>query len=131
VTDLVAFLRARLDEDETVANEAAVKQGEYWHDWMAGQVVGSSTPTGTILVGHVCGPRTEAIGSHIARHDPARVLREVEAKRRIVSLERDWPYGSGDPEGAEYGWSDVMDRVLRLLALPYSDHPDYDESWKP
>ncbi len=49
----------------------------------------------------------EAAGRHIARHDPARVLRECEAKRRIV-------------EGH---------KTLRALASVYSDHPDYDEAW--
>ena len=23
------------------------------------------------------------------------------------------------------------DAIVRLLALPYADHPDFDESWRP
>jgi hypothetical protein len=57
---------------------------------------------------------------------PQRILAECEAKRRIVGLvgpahdERDEPIpGSGLPD------------VLAALALPYADHPDYREEWKP
>ena len=53
------------------------------------------------------------------------VLAEIEAKRRILDLsDRDdnWRYGMH---------SEAINLVLRLLALPYADHPDYDESWRP
>ena len=51
----------------------------------------------------------------------ARVLAECEAKRRIVSL-----LGALHvqmPASVEVG--------LSALALPYADHPDYDEAWRP
>lgn len=47
---------------------------------------------------------------------PARVLAESEAKRRIVEWMCAWQ-------------ADVRDEGLRLLALPYADHPDYREEW--
>ena len=56
---------------------------------------------------------------------PARVLAECDAKRRIVELaDRDdnWRYGMH---------SEAIGEVLRLLALPYADHPDYREEWRP
>lgn len=49
-------------------------------------------------------------------YDPLRVLAEVEAKRRIVRERND----EGD-----------LQIVLQHLAAVYSDHPDYDEEWKP
>jgi hypothetical protein len=56
-------------------------------------------------------------------YDPARVLAECEAKRRIVQ-EYDWAYRQTSGDGL---WI-----ALRLLALPYADHPDYrEEEWKP
>jgi hypothetical protein len=59
--------------------------------------------------------------AHVARHDPARVLAECEAKRRIV-----------DSEGSPYVEGHVpATRTLRFLALPYADHPDYRQEWKP
>lgn len=58
-----------------------------------------------------------------ARWSRSRVLAEVEAKRRIIAeCERTF-----DVE--EHGWALAND-VLALLALPYADHPDYDQAWK-
>ena len=55
---------------------------------------------------------------------PARVLAECEAKRRIVEL-----VGGGS---SIHRPGDCQDcDVMRLLALPYADHPDYREEWKP
>ena len=51
----------------------------------------------------------------LARHDPARVLAECEAKRQIVQNAQD----PGD------------DLFVAILALPYADHPDYREEWRP
>ncbi|WP_353707620.1 DUF6221 family protein [Cellulosimicrobium sp. ES-005] len=51
---------------------------------------------------------------------PARVLAECEAKRRIVeSARRLGTRGGVTPE-----------ELLGNLALPYADHPDYDEAWR-
>jgi hypothetical protein len=50
---------------------------------------------------------------------PDRVLAECEAKRRIVGLI--------DPDRNR--WS--VRNILGTLALPYADHPDYDEGWRP
>jgi len=68
---------------------------------------------------------------HIARHDPARVLADCEAKRRIVGLHErrpDWP------DCQECGDRDDIKpwpcSTLRLLALPYADHPDYRPEWR-
>jgi hypothetical protein len=129
VTDLVVFLRARLDEDEQVAR-ATVE---------APWIVPAYDPTvvkpygSDGLIVRASGP---GAAEHIALHDPARVLAEVDAKRRIVALcepslvevtaygqtEREFIPGNGPPWG---------DGVLRLLAAPYADHPDYDPAWRP
>ena len=75
----------------------------------------------------------DANGAHIARWDPARVLAECDAKRRIV--ERLGSYLSSEhdpePEGAwklldDHAWATLYD-----LALPYADHPDYRDVWRP
>ena len=68
-----------------------------------------------------------ADGAHIARHDPARVLREVEAKRRIVDVagrRLDRYIGTGAQVAFEW-------LTLRLLALPYDDRDGYREEWRP
>ena len=56
--------------------------------------------------------------------DPAHVLVECEAKRRIVEGLDGW-----DPELGTTG--QIAVQVLQLLALPYADHPDYREEWRP
>jgi hypothetical protein len=74
-----------------------------------------------------------------------RVLAECEAKRRIVEEHRPGGHLGDAPdecstcaEGAteHYGdpvWygQDWPCTTLSLLALPYSDHPDYRSEWKP
>lgn len=82
-----------------------------------------------------------------------RVLAECVAKRRIVEHETAWarakagapPYNGpltrDDDEPGRHPqlvayleqWGEqVTDTpILRLLALPYADHPDYREAWQP
>jgi hypothetical protein len=62
-----------------------------------------------------------------------RVLAEVEAKRRIVRAHEKWCDGScGDGEpSASYPFHQAHYWSLAALAAVYSDHPDYDEAWKP
>lgn len=146
MTDLVAFLRARLDIDAQVAREATAAD---WRNASTSRhyedVAGPSEAVFTALpdTGLTVVARTGARGDraamvnaeHIARHDPARVLAEVDAKRRIIAEHR----GSGVtcPRcslGAEDGqvvyWRDPC-ATLRLLALPYADHPEYRPEWAP
>jgi hypothetical protein len=55
-------------------------------------------------------------------HQTARVLAECEAKRQIVEA---------CAEVLAYDAEALPQDVLRFLALPYADHPDYREEWKP
>lgn len=92
MSDLVAFLNARLDEDERHAPDV--------HDISAD---GFTVPE----TSHDC----------ICGH-PARVLREVEAKRKILA------------EHEDNGCSDLeFHRILEKLAAVWSEHPDYDPAW--
>ncbi len=112
--DLVTFLRARLDEDEQIANAAPRYD---WTIYLAGDPQSGEETEQRVL-------------DHVIRHDPGRVLREVEAKRRIVahlasvSLSP-WPISLPD------GYLEDAARLLKLLALPYADHPDYLPEWRP
>lgn len=61
------------------------------------------------------------------------LLAECEAKRWIVRDATSQLAGR-HIEGAQSDGDDgpwMADHVLRLLALPYADHPDYREAWKP
>ena len=118
-----------------------------------------------------CGQPHRYAGEHVARHDPERVLRDCEARRRIIAehsnsyrpredVLRDPKTAPVDVEVSSWGSDDIRVQVtyadgrqeqlwypeyrdrfmepsppsqtLRLLALPYIDHPDYDrENWSP
>lgn len=80
--------------------------------------------------------------AHMVRHDPARVLRDVEAKRRLIdAILRYEAFIDGergcchDAEAISRGvCPDINpDRIeaLRLLALPYAEHADYRQEWTP
>lgn len=128
--DLERFLTARLDEDEATAREAFGDTGKWHrrpdeHFGTAGHLFEGGDPevgfwSGTIVV-YDEGSPTDAEFDHIARFDPARALREVEAKRSILAGQ--W----GGPDHYE-----MWDHHVRLLAAVYDDHPDYRaEDWKP
>jgi hypothetical protein len=130
--DLVAFLRARLDEDEQVAEAL---RGVRFHAYEEGGDDGwaiESDPDGD--PGAIVGER--ALAEHIARWDPARVLAEVTAKRRIISLfSHASPHsvmsGQAEREDFRNGWQFAMWDALPLLAVPYASHPDYRAEWAP
>ncbi|MCX4450676.1 DUF6221 family protein [Streptomyces sp. NBC_01789] len=138
---LVQFLRDRLDEDYEVARltlgpnvMARVRRGDPAPRWVP-------SPEGDAGIWDSDGtPRVKFVWArerdHIMRHDPARVLREVEAKRQLLALH--------EPGTQEYVDGDVCMActlqgdgpyypcaTLRLLTLPYADHPDYRPEWRP
>lgn len=106
---LVEFLQARLDEDERAAQAGQ-------HSQVATMVAKQSGKQNVLNFWH--------------RHDPARVLAEVDAKRRILDT---WECENQDRdrhvEGETRAW--LMDEVLQALALPYASHPDYRQAWRP
>lgn len=117
--DLVVFLRERLAEDEQVARKATARQtgGETWtYD-------GTGVQAGSGLT--VAQRQVPVLAEHIARHDPARVLAEIETKRRMIDeCERTVDYDSR-------GMMSMAEDFLRLLALPYAEHPEHREEWRP
>lgn len=71
---------------------------------------------------------TVVVGGHIARHDPARVLLEVEAKRRTVA---DHAHIPGDGINFTSAEQNRAEDLLRNLSSIYRDHPDYQDEWRP
>ncbi|WKD36519.1 DUF6221 family protein [Streptomyces xanthophaeus] len=123
--DPVQFLRARLAEEAERA-QLALRQDDPEHGWAAYRPDGQQHTT---IVPHV-GMIHEAIqAEHIVRWNPARVLAEVDAKRRIVDTCEE---ALADDNGMYFtGWAHGLGRAVCLLALPYADHPDYREEWRP
>jgi len=122
---LTEFLLARIAEDE---EDARAADGTRWlhSDKVVtfeafgpdGDYVDASSPISV---------DTRDNGWHIVRWSPARVLAECKAKRRL--LERASPEARTTAQLVAV--AALADDALRLLALPYADHPDYREEWRP
>jgi hypothetical protein len=141
VSDLAAFLAERLDEDEAAA-KAAIKGGKpeigtvgQWNAYLEGGDDGWAVEHDA--GGKGCGIIGDrAIAEHIARHDPARALREVQAKRSITEAHDREHYCPLPVLPGRHGqlWTPEEGPcwTLLLLAAVWSDHPDYRETeWKP
>jgi len=133
--DLTTWLRARFDDDERVARAVRDQRWVYRrsHDSAAEQT-DHVLLIGDQVVGADNGddPLTPSEAEHIARHDPKRVLAEVDAKRRILAeyanaLNRRKQH----PDMASAGALLTMVRVVKLLAVPYANRDGYREEWRP
>ncbi|WP_145503160.1 DUF6221 family protein [Streptomyces sp. CFMR 7] len=122
---LVAFLKARLDDDEQVARQAASREqgGASWRLEGATVLAGDGAP----VARHTWADE----GVHIARQDPARTLREAEAKRRILRAHAKWCEGRCEAKYPEGGFDAAHYWSIKALAAVYADHPDYLEEWRP
>lgn len=94
------FLLARIAEDEAVAHKAEhFRQGQLW------VVTGMDNAVGV-------------------NYNPARVLAECEAKRRIVGLH------TASVRAVSEGLSAQTRRACQALAAVYADHEDYRQEWR-
>ncbi|MGW4703253.1 DUF6221 family protein [Streptomyces sp. NPDC004285] len=119
--DLIAFLRARLDDDAELA--LAASPGPWHPDEEHDEVL--AVDDVTVAEGFaLSGRQLRATVDHIARHDPARVLAEVDAKRRRLDQ-------IAEAIAAGHDSYDLAAVLLPLEALPYADHPDYQDTWRP
>lgn len=134
MSELLDFIRARLDEDEQAARKAGETCAAPWFNKVTvepgGYTDGRIVDDNGYTVVHVEDQTPEFDeAEHIVRWNPARVLAEVEAKRRMLSA---WPDPTGEWSAAEAAAARaVKERIYRLLALPYADHPDYRAEWRP
>ena len=116
---IVEFLTARLDEDEHGARYAADPGLPEYENRTAEW---SEESSGILYTGdEYFSVRDSTITRFVEVHDPARVLREVTAKRAIVRL-------LSEAHDDEVG-PGVYDGTMRALASIYTDHPDYRTDW--
>lgn len=117
--DVLEFVLARLDEDQAWAKKCLAEDRSP-RAWAALRSIVWSG------LGHKIAPtRTQAHALHMAHHPPGRVLRDVAARRRLVQRITEAKKVDVRPALGE-----EREVVLRLLALPYADHPDYKKEWR-
>ncbi|MGY1740154.1 MULTISPECIES: DUF6221 family protein [unclassified Blastococcus] len=126
--DLADFVLARIADDENTARGATAGPWR-WYPGRAGLpaflestgarathwVEGQSFEAPTVVLGSNQNSMLRVRGrdaEHIAAWHPTRVLAECAAKRRVLAA------CAGDEE------------LLRSLAAPHADHPDFREEWR-
>lgn len=153
MSDIVAFIEARLAEDEAIAQAAYTAEVDAdpdevvrWRNGGDGDVyLDGRHGNQAIAVGPWNCPMNEQIVSHVVRWDPDRVLAEIAAKRRVLSRhcpgvarwERD-PIPCAGCHGCPVGRAGFLHFTkdinecpeLRDLASAWADHPDFDLAWR-
>ncbi|WP_067891250.1 DUF6221 family protein [Nocardia vaccinii] len=155
------FIEARLAEDEQIARSAIdpERPGMHWC-WEDGErdplqpgVEVEGLDTHPISLRTVEEYPTRSVGPlpafilaqvearqqgglwHIARHDPARVLRQCAAMRKVFEEEH-FPDARSCYTCHEIADGPYTNRVpwpcptVRAIAVIWSDHPDYQEEWE-
>lgn len=128
--ELVEFLKARLDEDEEAAQAAMEGSEGRWEQDDPERYPGRIFDDHGEPVSYDEGHPTAAQAAHIVRHDPARVLCDVEAKRQMIRVFTERYRACWDQLAATIHGKALND-VLRFLALPYANHENYREEWRP
>lgn len=145
--DIAEFLTARYDEDEAAACAATGARAS-GGSWEAFRLPIDMRHRGTVADAHgdiviyecYAGPNH---ANHIARNDPARVLADLAAKRRILKRHsrghEDWRSRWHPDSCVGCGTTGEFDdpRIrhindcpeLRDLASVYAEHPHFDPAW--
>lgn len=140
--DLTEFLTARWDAEEHLAAVAHPSPWEASDGVLKGAARDHATTGHMDDIAEGWDPNDgyapdAATFEHAAYWDPARVLADLTAKRSILEL-----HGGAripatccprETEGyTVVDWYGTVDPcpTLRLLAAPYSDHPDFDDAWR-
>ena len=139
---IIDFLNARLDEDEAAAKAAGSAP------WVADlprsvhvdPKARSENKHAFGKQGYIAGVGNVGAQTHIARHDPARALRQVTVHRTILAIHH--PYKAGPYPHACRGcphsstddpYTENINECpeLRAIASIHADHPDYLEATTP
>jgi len=121
MTDIVEFLAARIAEDQAVAEAASGRDPKWWDSgpgYPEAPEIRITNDRDDVIVAET----GELAARHIVRHDPARVLAEVKAKRRVLELAIEM---IEDEEFRAAGTT-----LMCNLATPYDQHPGYDPAWR-
>ena len=125
LTTLAAQIEERLTEDETTAHAATETAGQWFQpgpgagEWtLRNNRAIVESPAGIIVFDEGC--PTDAQGAHIARNDPAGVLRRVAVTRELVAAILAEPH---DPARNPAGHQRVA-RLLGIIATEWEEKED-------
>lgn len=141
MTTIVEFLSQRWDEIERIAQAIDDKQAD--SGWGIGEGPGFTPPPGHTITPHIGRVHEIEAAQHIVMHGPDYVLADIAAKRAILNEHE--PIDVVSIDEATYrqvilaclrcrmGERQIVHPcpTLRQLALPFAQHPDYDETWRP
>lgn len=133
--DLVQWFRWQLDEDAARANAAAEELGgRYGRVWRYnGHSVETAAERDMVAIGsqdHM----EPACGMYIADWDPARVLRDAEADRQLITAYVDAQStvdALAHPDMYDVGRAQGLEEAVRHRALRFEGRAGYREEWSP
>lgn len=147
-SEIVEFLAARYDERERTAKAATPGT---WSADSTGTVCADADLEPDGNGGEILPPggpsevaecyRNERPGErghnaeHMAANDPAFVLADLAAKRAILGLYEQACERVRNPVSAD-AWQAArvgqfeLEQVLRALAMPFADHPEFRDEWR-
>jgi hypothetical protein len=129
--DLLAWLHNILHQRKFLAVEACHGGEGRWHQPNAEAAPGRIEDERGDIVTYDEGSPSDWEAEHIAANDPASVLADVEATRKLLAL-----HGATSPTVCDLCSSDWHTHAMpcltvRLLAVRYASWPGYREEWKP
>lgn len=133
MTNIMEFLLARLDDEEAIANNALHADATEPGVWMTEHhdsefnLEPNHCHIAEDRAGHYWTVASEVFipnAEHMARHDPARVLRDVAAKRAVIAALMEIPAEHGKDAGFR-----AIGKSIPAMAAVYSDHSDYQKEW--
>lgn len=117
--ELVAWYRQQLDDDERASKNAGWDDPQWFFEPSRARVVTSKQRT---VVSHSDGSwMLESDGHHIARHDPAAVLADVAAKKKLLAALEDMAQDEYNP----WAWNHIA-----ILASAYRHRPGWKQKWE-
>jgi hypothetical protein len=123
------------EDDEPIDVDLAIASGqeilEHGDHWRCGLRSAEEYPSSVGPYGHLIIDGEEIRpqdARHIARYDPARVLREVAAGRQLLSGYEE--ARTSDAETAPVIAETLLMQIINRCGV-YSDHPDYLAAWRP
>jgi hypothetical protein len=141
---LVEFLTQRMDEREALARRAlhfdAVAPGQWVtepYNSEDDQLPPERCHIAEGRRGHYWTVASDVYipnADHIAANDPAYVLQDIAAKRRIIELRNAAAAVVANPPSGELRRAfqsqlEALDPVIALFAAPFSSHPDWQPEW--